>query len=201
MDRTDSLQHPHSPTGITTMFTDIGLDTGDILLADEIDIPIDMTAGELHDVMSLLGAKTLINTLNSMNVGSLVRMKQDENQATYAPKIDKTTGHLDWNQTSRKIHDRIRGTTPWPGAFSELCGCRVRIWHSELTSDFYEEKDSIESNVLPGTILKMENCGIWVKTGDGVLLISEIQVDSCKRMTPKQYACGHELKVGMTFNV
>lgn len=189
-------------TGITTMFTDIGLDTGDMLLKDEIDIPINMTAGELYDVMSAQGAKTLIRTINALEEGSIVRTKQDNSQATYAPKVDKETGRIDWTQTSRKIHDLIRGTTPWPSAFSEFCGCKARIWRSELVENKNDCSDNslVSSNALPGTVLKLESSCMCVKTGDGVLHIPEIQVDSCKRMTPKQYACGHELKVGMVFN-
>ena len=184
-------------TGITTMFTDIGVDTGDMLLQDEIEISDNMTAGELHDIMSLQGAKTLVRTLEELEKGNLVRTKQDESQATYAPKIVKSTGCIDWTQTSRKIHDLIRGTTPWPGAFSCFCGCRARIWHSELA----DENRALSCEASPGTILSLDNSGMLVKTGDGVLLISEIQVDSCRRMTPGQYACGHELKAGICFDV
>ncbi len=194
-----SLINGETKTGITTMFTDIGLDTGDMLLKDEITIPDDMTAGELHDVMSECGAKTLIRTLKALEEGSLVRIPQDSNKATYAPKIEKNTGWIDWTQSSRKIHDRIRGCTPWPGAYSEFCNCRVRICRSELSESPYSDSDKslITNDALPGTILKLDPDGMWVKSGDGALLIREIQVDSCKRMTPQQYACGHELKEGM----
>lgn len=183
-------------TGITTMFTDIGLDTGDMLLKDEISIPDDMTAGQLHDMLSQLGAETLIRTLKALEAGTLQRIKQDDAQATYAPKVDKSTGHIDWSKSSRQIHNLIRGTSPWPGAYTELGDCRMRIWQSRLE----ESESSVLShkgNHEPGTILSVDNKGLWVKTGDGILLVSEIQVDSCKRMTPQQYACGHQLKEGM----
>lgn len=186
-----------SKTGITTMFTDIGLDTGDMLMKNETEIPIDMTAGELHDKMSLLGAETLIKTLVAIQNGTAVRTKQDSDKATYAPKIEKTTGQINWRNTSRQIHDIIRGTNPWPVAYTEFEDCRARVWKSSLIKDY---SDRNVTNVLPGTILKIENCGMYVKTGDGVLLICEVQMDSCKRMTPQQYACGHEMKAGMRFN-
>jgi methionyl-tRNA formyltransferase len=183
-------------TGITTMFTDIGLDTGDMLLKDEIDIPDDMTAGQLHDIMAELGARTLIKTLKALEDGTLKRIKQNDAEATYAPKIEKNTGHIDWSKSSRQIHNLIRGTTPWPGAYTGLAGSRMRIWQSRC-SDTQPPHISLSEHQKPGTILALDNAGLWVKTGDGVLLITEIQVDSSKRMTPKQYANGHQLNEGM----
>lgn len=182
-------------TGITTMLTDIGLDTGDMLLKEEIDIPIDMTAGQLHDIMSELGAKTLIRTLEELEKGTLKPIKQDDSQASYAPKIDKETGHIDWSNTSKRIHDTIRGTTPWPGAWTQLDGQKVRIWRSEFKDSPYTA-DQL-SRGKPGTILNISDKGMWVQTGDGALLIHEIQVDSGKRMTPLQYSLGHDFKAGM----
>ena len=185
-------------TGITTMFTELGLDTGDILLKDEVNIDLDMTAGELHDIMSELGAKTLIKTIKALEDGTLKRTKQDESQATYAQKIDKKTGIIDWSQPSLAIHNRIRGTNPWPGAQSTMCGKRFKICCSqmaEIPESLYEK--IYNPDIMPGTILELVSCNMWVKTGDGALLIREIQAESCKRMTPQQYACGHELKPGM----
>lgn len=185
-------------TGITTMFTEAGLDTGDMLLKAEIDIPIDMTAGELHDRLSLLGAETLIKTLQALENGTLKREKQDENQATYAPKIEKNTGNIDWSQTTLEIHNRIRGTTPWPGAYTDMCGKRTKICCSKFTDYPDELSPAInDSKICPGTILYIGADGMWVKTTDGAIFISLIQPESCKSMTPFQYACGHELKAGM----
>lgn len=187
-------------TGITTMFTELGLDTGDILLQDEVDITDDMTAGQLHDIMSELGAKTLIKTIKALENGTLTRTKQDESQATYAQKIDKQTGIIDWSQPTRAIHNRIRGTNPWPGAQSFMCGKRFKICCSQIVNipDYLSEKIN-NPDIVPGTILELLSCDMWVKTGDGALLIREIQAESCKRMTPQQYACGHDLREGMVF--
>lgn len=182
-------------TGITTMLTDIGLDTGDILLKDEIKIPIDMTAGQLHDIMSEQGAKTLIRTLDGLGKGTITPIKQDDSQASYAPKIDKETGHIDWSNTSRRIHDTIRGTTPWPGAWTGLDGLKVRIWRSEFKECPVSMPELDREKA--GTILDISENGMWVRTGNGAILIPEIQVESGKRMTPLQYACGHDFKAGM----
>lgn len=187
-------------TGITTMFTELGLDTGDILLKDEVNITIDMTAGELHDIMSEQGAKTLIKTIKALENGTLTRTKQDESQATYAAKIDKQTGSIDWSQPTLAIHNRIRGTNPWPGAHSIMDGKRIKICCSRMADipEYLYEKIN-DKDIVPGTILELSSCYMWVKTGDGALLIREIQAESCKRMTPHQYACGHDLKDGMIF--
>ncbi len=187
-------------TGITTMFTELGLDTGDILLKEEVDITIDMTAGELHDIMSEQGAKTLIKTIKALENGTLTRIKQDESQATYAQKIDKQTGLIDWSQPTLAIHNRIRGTNPWPGAQSIMCGKRIKICCSRMADipEYLHEKIN-NQDIVPGTILELLSRDMWVKTGDGALLIREIQAESCKRMTPQQYACGHDLKDGMIF--
>ena len=187
-------------TGITTMFTELGLDTGDILLKEEVDITIDMTAGELHDIMSELGAETLIKTIKALENGTLKRTKQDESQATYAQKIDKQTGIIDWSLPTLAIHNRIRGTNPWPGAQSTMCGKMFKICCSQMADipdNLYEKINN--PDIAPGTILELLSCDMWVKTGDGALLIREIQAESCKRMTPQQYACGHDLKDGMIF--
>jgi methionyl-tRNA formyltransferase len=180
-------------TGITTMLTDAGMDTGDMLLKAEIDIDDNMTAGELHDKMSLLGARTLLETLKRMEDNTLSRIPQDDALATMAPRLGKEAGLLDWTQPSKAIHNRIRGTNPWPGAFTFLDGSRLRIWRSCLV----EENVNDSEHGMPGTILSLDRSGMTVRTGDGRLLIAEIQAESGKRMSPWDYALGHELKPGM----
>ena len=195
-----SIINGDDKTGITTMFTELSLDTGDILMQSEISIKIDTTAGGLHEKMSLLGAETLIKTIEALKDGALKRVKQDDDKATYASKIDKETGLIDWNKPSIDIHNLIRGTTPWPGAYSEMCGKRTKICCSRIEDTPNHLEVTIKDNsVLPGTILELGDCDMWVKTLDGAILVREIQVESCKRMTPHQYACGHDLKEGMVF--
>jgi len=180
-------------TGVTTMLTDSGLDTGDILLKREIDIPDDMTAGELHDRMSLLGAEVLIETVRKLEEGTIKPIPQDDSQATLAPRITKEMGRIDWSWEARKIHNLIRGLTPWPGAYTFLEDKKVRIWRSSLADD------GLNTGVYPGTIISLDQNSMKVGTGNGILVVSEIQVESGKRMTPYQYSLGHELKPGMKF--
>jgi len=182
-------------TGITTMLTDSGLDTGDILLTSEIDIPDDMTAGELHDRMSLLGAETLISTIRKLEEGTLKPIPQDHSKATLAPRINKDLGRIDWSAGAREIHNLVRGLTPWPGAFTSLEGKKIRIWKTAVGDNIGNDSEK----AAPGTITGLDQESMKVSAGNGILEILEIQAESGKRMTPHQYSLGHELKTGMRF--
>ena len=107
-----------------------------------------MTAGELHDRMSLLGAETLIQTIKKLEEGTLNPVPQDEGQATLAPRITKETGKIDWSSHARDIHNLVRGTTPWPGAYTFIEGKRVRIWRSAVLDLAGDTGDQ----AFPGTI-------------------------------------------------
>lgn len=181
-----------SKTGITTMFTDVGLDTGDMLLKKELAIGPDTTVGELHDKMAVLGAEVLKETLLELRKGTLERIPQEDNASTYAPMMSKELGLIDWNKTARKIHDLVRGTDPWPGAYTFIGGGRMRVWKTSLVP---EAADSSRSN---GEILKVDDEGILVKCSDENLLIREVQFDSSKRMSVRDYIRGHQINTGET---
>lgn len=179
-------------TGITTMFTDVGLDTGDMLLKSELAIGPDMTVGELHDKMAVLGAQVLRETLLELKKGTLKRIPQDDSVSTYAPMMNKELGLIDWSKKASEIHNLVRGTDPWPGAYTLLEGNRMRVWKTVLTK---ESADSCQEN---GRILKVDDQGILVKCPDENLLLLEVQFDSSRRMSVKEYIRGHEIKTGET---
>ncbi len=179
-------------TGITTMFTDVGLDTGDMLLKRELAIGPDMTVGELHDKMAVLGAQVLRETLLELKKGTLKRISQDDSVSTYAPMMNKELGLIDWSKKASEIHNLVRGTDPWPGAYTLLEGNRMRVWKTALTK---ESSDSCQEN---GRILKVDDQGILVKCSDENLLLLEVQFDSSRRMSVKEYIRGHEIKTGET---
>ncbi len=179
-------------TGITTMFTDVGLDTGDMLLKSELAIGPDMTVGELHDKMAVLGAQVLRDTLSELKKGTLKRIPQDDSVSTYAPMMNKELGLIDWSKKASEIHNLVRGTDPWPGAYTLLEGNRMRVWKTVLTK---ESADSCQEN---GRILKVDDQGILVKCSDENLLLLEVQFDSSRRMSVKEYIRGHEIKTGET---
>jgi methionyl-tRNA formyltransferase len=184
-------------TGITTMHTDIGLDTGDMLLKETVEIPSDMTAGELHDMLSVIGAATLIKTLHALEAGTLRGSRQDESRATNAPRLTKEMGRIDWKKTSWDIHNLVRGTDPWPGAFTAFRGGAMRIVRTEPVSQNAE--DPVLSSMpaaLPGTILSSGPSGLTVQTGHGTLRVLEVQMPSSRKMSVSEYLNGHSIEIG-----
>jgi methionyl-tRNA formyltransferase len=180
-------------TGVTTMMTDMGMDTGDILLKKEIKIDKTYTTGILHDKLSVIGAELLSETLLKLKEGSLERIPQYNGAATYAPIMTKDFGRINWNKKADEIFNLIRGTNPWPVAFTYHKGERMKIWNAVAEkSDFTSGK--------PGTIVGVNKKGISVATADGTMVrILEVQFDSCRRMCVEQYVCGHEMLEGDVF--
>ena len=187
-------------TGITTMYTDEGMDTGDILDKSEINIPKDMTVGELSGEMAQLGAKTLIVTLEKLKHCNITRTKQNDSEASHAPMIEKTTGLINWEKGAYEINNLIRGTNPWPCAYTFYDDKRMRIYKSEAI----DSGDSVEADATntlkPGTILEIDENGILVLTGKDKLLIKEVQFDSSKKMEVKDYIKGNKLLTGVVLN-
>jgi len=184
-----SIINGEKVTGITTMYTDVGMDTGDMLVKAEIEITEDMTAGELHDKLSVLGAEVLKETLKRLENGTLERIPQNDEEATYAPMMTKETGCIDWSKSSREIHNLVRGTNPWPGAYTFYNDKKMKIWMTSVISD--EEHDS-----KAGTILKVSKDGIVVACGLGKLNIKEIQFENARKMSVEEYICGHKIDEG-----
>ncbi|HEX9060829.1 MAG TPA: methionyl-tRNA formyltransferase [Clostridia bacterium] len=175
-------------TGITTMFTDEGLDTGDMLLSRELKIGDDTIAGELHDQLSVMGAELLKDTLLQLSEGTLKRIPQPNEGVTYAPIIEKDIGRLDFTKSAKQLHDLVRGTNPWPVAFTFLKGERMRVFKTDVL-------DKV-SECEPGTIINVDDEGILVACGNGILRISELQFDSSKRMSVQSYLRGHTIDKG-----
>ena len=176
-------------TGITTMYMDTGLDTGDILLQNSTKIYEEENAGELHDRLAILGADTLIETLDLMKKGSIIRIKQNHEDATYASMLTKETGKIDWSLNAEKIKNLIRGTYPWPGAYSFYEGNMFKIYAAEVI-------DANISNTDWGIIHQVDKEHIIVKCKKGFLKIKEIQFKNKKRMTVGAYLRGHEILRG-----
>jgi methionyl-tRNA formyltransferase len=190
-------------TGITTMYTDIGTDTGDMLLKKFVAITDKMTVGELHDQLSIIGAEVLKDTLIQLQNGNLKRTPQDNTEATYAPMIKKDTGLIGWNKASVDIHNLVRGTNPSPGAYTFYKGERMRIWATEVLNGFQSEtkpgcmaSSAAERNDQPGCIMKVDKDGLIISTIDGSIKITEIQFDSSKRMSVEEYIRGHRIDEG-----
>lgn len=173
-------------TGITTMFMNQGLDTGDILLQDEIPITKCLTAGELHDILMIKGAKLLNDTLERIKKNDLQQIKQNNDEATYAPIINKKMGLINWNDKAENVHNKIRGMYPWPGAYFKHDDKSIKVFNS----DYYLDKTQKQ----PGVVIKVNTEGIYICTVDGVVVIKEIQFPGKKRMTVKNFLIGNTFK-------
>ncbi|MCR4435896.1 MAG: methionyl-tRNA formyltransferase [Clostridiales bacterium] len=179
-------------SGITTMFTDVGMDTGDMLLKREVEITEEMTFGELHDKLSVVGAEVLKETLQKLKDGVLERVPQCDAEATSAPMITKETGRIHWQEPAEKIHNLVRGTNPWPGAFTFYKGERMRVWKTSVD----RESRLKQHGAKPGTIFRTGREGLLVAAGSGLIKILEIQFDSGRRMPVEEYIRGHRIDEG-----
>ncbi|HAE61148.1 MAG TPA: methionyl-tRNA formyltransferase [Eubacteriaceae bacterium] len=180
-------------SGATTMIMDQGMDTGDMLYKFEVEITDDMTTGCLHDIISKEGAKLLIDTLRDYAAGKIKPEKQNEDEATYTKMINRDTGKIDWSKSSAEIHNLVRGTFPYPGAFALLKGERIKLSNSKVLDA------KLDTKILPGTILDAGSEGLIVKTGNGALSFEEIQIPGKKRMKVSDYARGNESLIGKRF--
>ena len=175
-------------TGVSTMFMDEGLDTGDVILQSEFALDDEITAGELHDKMTVEGAKVLCETLDLIKEGKAPRTPQNHDEFSYAPIMDKNLGHVDFSKSAKEVHNLVRGVNPWPSAYTNYMDKKMKVWKTKVL----DEKSSKE----PGTILKVDQDGIKVATKDNVILISEIQMPNKKRMEVKEFIKGNTLEVG-----
>ncbi len=179
------LMAGETKTGVTTMLMDAGLDTGDMLLWDEVDISADMTMEELHDTLRDLGAALLEKTVAALIEGTAVRIKQDEAQSCYAAMLTKETGKIEWKKSAQEIHNLVRALDSWPGAYATMDGKTYKIWR---THAFLEKVEG-----TPGEILGQTEQGFLVATGLGALEILEIQAPGRKRMPTVEYLRGHTI--------
>src|SRR6266540_799857 len=176
-------------TGITTMLMDAGMDTGPVLLQETVPILPMETAGELAARLAPIGGRLLVKTISGLKDGTLTPIPQDHSRATLAPLLKKEDGMLRWDEEATALANRIRGLTPWPGAFTYYGEERWQIWRAEPTNPGCAMAE-------PGVILEATKEAIRVAAGKGALLIRELQPASGKRLSVKQYLAGHPVKTG-----
>jgi len=175
-------------TGVTIMKMDVGMDTGDILTAENTAIGDEDNGETLHDRLAGLGASLLVKTIPEYVAGSIQPRPQPGEGASYAPKIKKEHGLIDWRQPARTIWNRVRGLVPWPGAFTHLPNRAqmLKVWAAGV----------MEGAGQPGVILEADKHGIAVGCGQGVLILHELQREGGRRLTAEQFLAGHPLKPG-----
>jgi methionyl-tRNA formyltransferase len=184
-------------TGVTAMFMNERMDAGDVILQREVAIAANDTAGTLHDKLAKEGGLALVDALTALVSGKAVRIPQAEAEATYAPKLKKEDGRIDWTRPAEEIHNRIRAFNPWP-----RCFCRRR----EMAEAAKKGAGSLIMQVLrsavesgqgkPGEVLEVEGEGPLVAAGTGAVRLLEVQPVGKKAMSGAAFICGHHLQKG-----
>jgi len=171
-----------------------GLDTGDMILKEELPISDTDSTGTLHDKLSELGAALLLETVRQLEAGIAPRERQDDTLASYASLLKREHEWLKWEKTARELHNQVRGLNPWPGAYTTHRARKLKIWRAEPLAG---------NNTLqaPGTISQIDKDGIVVVTGYGSLRLLEVQPENAKRMLAVEYARGHHLEAGEQMGV
>ena len=195
-------------TGVTTMFMNAGMDTGDMILKEEVDIGEDETTGELWDRLKTIGANLLIKTVKEIENGTATRTKQPE-EGTMAPMLSKEMAKIDWkNKTANDIKNLVRGLNPIMGAYTFLDGKKIKFWkvqtltENELLEKFQElEEYKYHLNKMQaGTVLFSDDKkGLFIKANGGILQVLEIQGENSKRMAVGDFLRGNPVGVGNMF--
>jgi len=177
-------------TGVTTMYMDVGMDTGDMILKEEVEIGDSETTGELWERLSKIGAKLLVETIKQIEAGTAPRIPQDE-EFSHAPMLNKEMSKIDWNTMSKeKINNLVRGLDPIMGTYTMYEGKKIKIWKVKISKESY-------GNELAGTIMVADSkFGLTVKTIDGAVNVLEIQGENGKRMSVCDFLRGNKLEVG-----
>ena len=176
-------------TGITTMLTERGLDSGDILLKEIVAIKENETAGELFERLAVLGGKVLVKTLHGLKDGTITPEKQNESEATHFPMLKKTDGEINWNKTSDEVFNLVRGVNPWPGAYAKYNDTVIKIWACE--------KNQMQGEA--GEVLKAKN-ELVIACDKGAVKIIEMQIPGKKRMPAEMVLRGFRIEVGEKFS-
>ena len=181
-----AIANGETQSGLTTMRIDAGMDTGDMLLQQEIDIAPEETAPELAASMAEAGAPLVLATLRGLVSGNLVPRPQDNDQATYAPLLKKEDGRIDWNLPAQQIYNRMRGFTPWPGAYTSFRGQTCHLWAEPFSLQTL-------TGGAPGTISR-EDTQILIACGHATLLrLLSVKVEGRKQISAVEFANGARL--------
>lgn len=184
-----SVINGEAVTGVTTMYMDVGMDTGDMILKAETPIGEEETAGELFDRLCLIGADCLADTLALLKAGKAPRTPQDEAQATYAPMLTRELARLDFARPARELHNLVRGTSPWPTAHTAFRGKLLKVHRARVAEGFSGE---------PGVILDGKR--LIVGCGEGALELLEVQQEGAKRMSAADFMNGKRVSAGEKFD-
>jgi methionyl-tRNA formyltransferase len=190
-------------TGVTTMYMDIGMDTGDMILKEEVEIGEDETTGELWDRLSIIGGNLLVKTLRQIEEGTAKRIPQGED-FSIAPMLNKEMSKIDWeNNTAAQIKNLVRGLNPIMGASCSLNGKKIKFWKVEKIEEENEAFDVEDlKEKIPGTVLLSDSKkGLYIKAKEGIISVLEIQGENAKRMNIGDFLRGNKIKAQERFSI
>ena len=181
-------------TGVTTMYMEEGLDTGDMLLKTVVPIAADETGGSLFDRLAQVGGELIVRTMEGLAAGTITPEPQVESEATHVGMIKKSFGQLDFSLEAVVLERRIRGLNPWPSAYTKLGNKNLKVWWARVESAL---PDTASGHITePGVICHADPSGIWVSTGKDYLVLEEIQLEGKKRMSAADFLRGKSLEIG-----
>lgn len=179
-------------SGVTTMLMDEGLDTGDMLLKSEVEIDEQMTVEDLHDLLKEEGGNLLIKTIEALENNTLKPIKQDDSLSSYAPMLNKENTNINWKDKAINIYNLIRGLSPFPSAYFKMDKNKIKVYKASFINE--------NSQHAPGYVIKSIDEGIYVQTGDGILVIEELQMPGKKRMAIGAYLRGNTFPEKIVLN-
>lgn len=190
-----SIINGETKTGVTIMYMAEGLDTGDMISVVELPIGEQDTSGTMFEKLSIAGAKLLGETLPAIISGEAKAVPQQDELATYAPNLTREDERIKWSSSARSIYNQVRGLSPMAGAFTYLNGEVFKVWGCELA-----QSSAAAGKAQPGTVIQADEAGIAVQTGDGVLLLTQIQPAGKRAMAASEWLKGARLTAGVSFD-
>ena len=187
-----AIANGETTTGVTTMKLDAGMDTGDLLLQQEIPIQPEDTWAPIHDRLAPIGAQLMLRTLEGLEKGTARQVPQDPALATYAPMLKKSDGLLDWSQSAVSLHNRVRAFNPWPGTHTSLQGQALRVWKARPA-------EGLNESLPPGSLLHDSSGAAVVACGTGALKLEEVQLENRKRTLAQDFL--HGLRLGRSQSI
>lgn len=182
-------------TGVTTMYMDVGMDTGDMILKEEVEIPEDETTGELWEKLSVIGANLLVKTLKQVENGEAPRIPQGDDFSV-APMLNKEMSKINWNEkTAREIKNLVRALNPIMGTYSFINDKKIKFWKVDI-SELNEEFKKLENGTI---VISNSKDGLYIKVKDGLIKVLEIQAENSKKMPIYDFLRGNSLEVGEKF--
>lgn len=189
--------------GDTIMQMNEGLDTGDILMQESIPLSADETAGSLYDKLSSMGGPLLLKALDAIEAGTVTPVPQGDSGTHYAKMLRKEMGNIDWTKSAEEIGRLVRGLNPWPSAYTHWNGKMLKIWmaetvtQEELSALGCDEKNGMDlKEAQPGTVMIVTKDTLMVQTGDGLLALTELQMEGKKRMPVQAFLMGCRMQTG-----